>query len=278
MLTRLLRAAARAVSVDISRATDDLRLILYKPGGKYFNIGSGSFFHPLWTNIDFVSDHYGPIQRNVVHHDLMSLQPLPIVSASADVIYTSHTIEHVKDRAVARLFEEAFRCLKPGGIFRVTTGPDADTDFGAMMRGDEDWFYWNAWYSTRGTYEHMYHSPANSVSLEERWLEHVASQLAPNNLSKSRKFTAPMIREVVESMHMEQALDYFTNLCEFDPNRPGNHVSWWNASKIKRFMRDAGFATVYRSGFGQSQSPIMRQSKLFDHTHPQISIYIEAVR
>ncbi|GFE82040.1 hypothetical protein GCM10011487_40400 [Steroidobacter agaridevorans] len=282
MLGTILRKVASAAGVEISRKRDDFLLHLYdqedairKP---YFNIGSGSFWHPRWTNVDFVSDHYSGVQRDVVHHDLMSLAPLPIQTSAAKVIYTSHTIEHIKEAAVAKLFEEAYRCLIPGGILRVTTGPDADTDYAAMMRGDANWFYWDTWYHSPGTYERQYKGPADMVPLEERWLDHVASALAPNNLAPSRKFAAAEIREVINSMSKEEALDYFTGLCSFDPSRPHNHISWWNAAKIERFMRDAGFQTVYRSGYGQSASPVMRNSRLFDSTHTQMSVYVEAVR
>lgn len=84
-------------------------------GRRFYNVGSGSFFHPCWTNIDFVSDWYGGVQKNVIHHDLMSPDPLPIPTGSAEIIYSSHTIEHVEETAVAKLFREAYRSLKPGG-------------------------------------------------------------------------------------------------------------------------------------------------------------------
>src|SRR5215207_2380550 len=152
---------------------------------RFYNIGSGSFYHPYWTNLDYVSDWYKGIQVNVVHIDLMEKGPLPIEPGTAEVIYTSHTIEHIKDDAVQNLFNESFKALKKGGFIRVTTGPDADTDFEALKRGDSHWFYWNKWYEKPGTYESIYFKPATSVPLEERWLHHVASQLAPNDRSPS---------------------------------------------------------------------------------------------
>lgn len=246
---------------------------------RFYNVGAGSFSHPCWTNIDFVSDWYGSVQKNVVHHDLMSADPLPITDASAEVIYTSHTIEHVKEDAVARLFREAHRALKPGGIFRVTTGPDAESDFAAMMRGDEEWFYWDKRYDAPGSYEEMLHTPATSVPLEERWLRHVASMLAPNDKTPSaHKFTSADIRRIVAERGRVGALDYFASLTVFDPQRPGNHVSWWDATKIKTFLEAAGFKTVYRSGYSQSVCPVLRNTLYFDNTHPQMSVYVEAVK
>jgi len=246
---------------------------------RFYNVGAGSFSHPCWTNIDFISDWYGSVQKNVVHHDLMSGEPLPISDASAEVIYTSHTIEHVKDDAVARLFREAHLALKLGGVFRVTTGPDAESDFAAMMRGDEEWFHWDRRYDAPGSYEGMLHAPATSRPLEERWLRHVASMLAPNDKTPSdHKFTAIEIRRIVAERGRVGALDYFTSLTAFDPQRPGNHVSWWDATKITTFLEVAGFKTVYRSGYSQSVCPVLRNTLYFDNTHPQMSVYVEAIK
>ncbi|MCJ8166422.1 class I SAM-dependent methyltransferase [Pontibacter sp. E15-1] len=244
---------------------------------RFYNVGSGDFYHPYWSNLDYVSDWYKDVQKNVIHIDLMEKKPLPIASNSAEVFYTSHTIEHIKDDAVQVLFNEAYRALKKGGYFRVTTGPDADSDFDALMRNDEDWFFWNKWYEKPGSYEQNYYKPATSVPLEERWLHHVASQLAPNDKSPSaHKIDAKQIRDILNTKTKEEALNYFTSLCEFQSDRPGNHVSWWNRTKISSYLEKAGFSQVYVSGYGQSYCPILRNTKFFDNTHPQISVYVEA--
>ena len=73
----------------------------------------------------------------------MSSSDLPIIDGSAKIIYTSHTIEHITDAAVKKLFSEAYTKLCVGGVFRITTGPDAETDYRALLKNDEDWFYWN---------------------------------------------------------------------------------------------------------------------------------------
>jgi hypothetical protein len=226
-----------------------------------------------------VSDWYGGVQKNVIHHDLMAKGPLPIETGQAKVMYTSHTIEHVKEDAVQVLFSEAYRCLESGGVFRITTGPDAETDFRALINKDEDWFYWDRMYESKGTYESIYHKPATSVPLSERWLHHVATQLAPNDVSPSKaKFSDKEIWEAIEAYGFPNVLDYFCGLCQFQSDRPGNHISWWTHDKVMKSLKEAGFRSIYRSGCGQSSSALMRNSKLFDSTHPQMSIYVEAIR
>lgn len=244
----------------------------------FYNVGAGDFSHPYWTSIDFKSDWYGN-RDDVVHHDLMSLGPLPIEDGSAKIIYTSHTVEHVSDEAVQVLFNEAYRALEPGGIMRVTTGPDAETDYRALKNNDHHWFYWNKWYDTPGTYEDRLHRPASGEPLAEQWLYHVATKLSPNCIDPHpNKMHEPEILATLEEKGLEGALDHFTSLVSFDPQRPGNHISWWSHAKVEKFLRNAGFQTVYRSGYQQSASPIMRRSEQFDSTHPQISLYVEAIR
>jgi SAM-dependent methyltransferase len=281
-----IRAAIHRLGFDVVRRPDPFLAAIYEALGPetlsrkpFINIGAGSFWHPYWTNVDYASDWYGSVQRDVIHYDIMGSEPLPFANDSLKIAYTSHTIEHVKEDAVARLFREVHRTLEPGGIFRVTTGPDAETDFRALMRGDESWFYWDHYYVAKGNYEHLFHAPATSVPLAERWLNHVASELAPNNKTAAPiKYAAPEILRIIEEKGFEGSLDFFTSQCQFRADRPGNHVSWWTHGKVIDFLRQAGFETVYRSGYRQSASPLMRGSDLFDSTHPQMSIYVEAIK
>jgi hypothetical protein len=207
--------------------------------------------------------------------------PLPIENGAAEIIYTSHTVEHVTDAAAERLFRNAYKALKPGGVFRVTTGPDADLNFRALMAGDADWFYADDDASARFDvhYRNIHRDKPNTRPIEERWLHHVASQLAPNDRSCSTvKFTAPEIRRIIAERGKVGALNYFTSLCTFQPDRIGNHISWWNADKLIDRLKAAGFKDVYRSAYGQSAAHVLRNTHYFDNTHPKMSLYVEAVR
>ena len=55
-------------------------------------------------------------------------------------------------------------------------------------------------------------------------------------------------------------------------------MNWWSHDKMERCLKAAGFTDIYRSGFGQSMFAPMRETRLFDKTHPPISMYMEAVR
>lgn len=286
MVPRLRKFVENALGITLVRKSSPFQLDLYerlysrarlaeKP---FYNVGAGNFWHPYWTNLDFIASWYTEEQRDIVHLDLMALGPLPIEPNSAEILYTSHTIEHVTEEAVRNLFSEALRVLKPGGIFRVIT-PDAETAFAAMMRGDKDWFYWDEYYSSPALFSEQWSAPPASAPLEERWLNLLAGQLAPLSTSPSPvKYHAAEIRKIVAVKGFIGSQDFFTGQCSFNPERPGNHISWWTHEKVIRYLQDAGFRTVRRSGYGQSSSPLMRRSEQFDHLHPQMSLYIEAIK
>ncbi len=62
---------------------------------------------------------------------------LPFRDSTVDVIYSHHTIEHLPDLAFH--FQELYRCLKPGGVFRVG-GPNGDAAIQKFAEGDAGWF------------------------------------------------------------------------------------------------------------------------------------------
>ena len=80
------------------------------------------------------------------------------------------------------------------------------------------------------------------------------------------------VRELIDD---EQALKGLGGRYNYE--RPGDHVSRWNPEKLIAALGEAGFK-AYRSGFGQSACPVLRNTRYFDNTHPAMSLYIEAVR
>jgi predicted SAM-dependent methyltransferase len=247
---------------------------------RFYNIGAGAFRHPYWTNIDYATEHYRQVQKsNFLHYDLMALEPLPLPSNSAELIYSSHTIEHVTDDAVRNMLRECYRVLKPGGGIRLTT-PDAALGLAAYQQRDRSFWYWVADYSKRGTWENLYKVPLSDASIEQLFLHHYASQLCEIDIDDTavRKYSDSEISEFMRQNPEVHALEQFTKQCRYNPEHPGNHVNWWTHEKVTAFLQDAGFAAPYRSGFGQSLFAPLRDTSLFDSTHPAISLYVEAVK
>lgn len=62
---------------------------------------------------------------------------LPFNNATIDAIYSHHMIEHLPD--LNAHFNDIFRCLKPGAIYRVG-GPNGDSAIKKFIEDDKKWF------------------------------------------------------------------------------------------------------------------------------------------
>lgn len=81
------------------------------------HLGSGSNVLSDWENLDMIQ-HPG-----VRYHDLR--QRLPYSDNSIDFFFSEHFFEHLSKNEGLRLLGEIHRCLKPGGVSRITV-PDLD--------------------------------------------------------------------------------------------------------------------------------------------------------
>lgn len=84
----------------------------------YLNLGCGQHYHEEWTNLDFKG-----IPGEVQEHNL--LEGIPFETASFDVVYHSHVLEHFTPQDGETFIAECFRVLKPGGVLRVAV-PDLE--------------------------------------------------------------------------------------------------------------------------------------------------------
>ena len=158
MIKKNLQKLFNLLGYSVSRKTtiENLELELYYilyheesiQNKRFYNIGAGSFFHPFWTNLDLKSEWYADAQKNIefVNFDLFSLQSFPIKTETAELVYSSHVVEHLTNKAVQNMFNEAYRILKPNGIFRFSA-PDIDLYYEAYKRNDEHFFCWIDGYS-----------------------------------------------------------------------------------------------------------------------------------
>ena len=119
------------------------------------------------------------------------------------------------------------------------------------------------------------------MSVYDKWLFHLATPNSVFSSSDSKyKYTSEEIKKLIKHNKdtRDKLLNYLTKDIVFDINAPGNHVSWWDYNKLKQYLYEAGFKTIYRSGYGQSRSWWMRDLRYFDQTYPQISVYVEAIK
>jgi predicted SAM-dependent methyltransferase len=196
---------------------------------------------------------------------LTSHQALPINNDTVKVAYTSHVIEHINDADVEYLFHEVYRCLQPGGYFRITC-PDIDLEYDAYCSGDE--FFWK-WPNAYGLF---------NTSIEQKFLDHFATALTETHPHKGcKKVSSQEAKNILTTMRKEEALEYFVKQLspEMQKHYTGDHINWFNRDKITTMLRKANFKHIYESKYLQSRCKIMRDKLLFDSTCPELSLYIE---
>lgn len=234
-------------------------VLLQRP---FVNIGAGDFSHPFWTRVDLESPHYHPrgFQEDTfnIGYDLMSMEPIPLQSEFAKIIYSSHCIEHVSDYAVLNMFKEAYRVLSSHGLFRLTC-PDFDLAYNALIRNDRDFF---SFYAD--------HHSTDTHTLFLRLVNTPSSRMRPSVIRLARaNRISPQFKEY---------LLYGEDRPDFDYKSPGDHINSFNYHKLSSFLRRAGFKRVYKSSYLQSRSCLLRCPHFFDNTHPGMSLYIEAFK
>lgn len=254
---------------------------LYPPDSisykRFYNVGAGGFSHPYWMNVD--NNRLNANESNFLFYDLFSLEKLPLENNIAELIYTSHCIEHVNDLAVKNLFKEAYRVLKPGGYFRIVT-PDIDLAYDAYVNNDRGYFYWIDDYSSPEKVKQSdIRKPLNEETLAQIFLEDFAATVSESaNEGSEKRISDAELKRFFSEMEYEKALDYIVSFCPLEIHKkyPFKHMNWMNENKVRRLLTEAGFNMVYRSGYGQSHSSVLRNTDLFDSSLPKISLYMEA--
>ena len=124
----------------------------YKVAGPLMKINGGLYRHFRAPRKGVLKVHLGPGQKNYlkgwinvdanmftgkcdVWADLRN--PLPFHTETLDAIYSHHVIEHLPD--IHFHLKEVFRCLKPGGVYRIG-GPNGDSAISKFVENDLEWF------------------------------------------------------------------------------------------------------------------------------------------
>lgn len=95
-------------------------------GEIYVNIACGDTYNEDWLNLD-----YRPHSTQVKQANLLSR--LPISDNSADIVYSSHFLEHIPRDKVPGFLSECYRVTKSGGKLRLVL-PDWEELCGTYLR------------------------------------------------------------------------------------------------------------------------------------------------
>ena len=220
----------------------------------FVNIGAGLWYAPTWKNLDFLGKWYSRHRLLIDYsYDLAQSSRMPFEDESVDLFYSEHVFEHLTDECCAKAFAELFRSLAPSGGIRIVV-PDADLLYDKLMQKD-DLFFKRIIGNRR-------------VGLTEAFLILVAH---PRKRIDERIF-----QDDLRSLARREFLNKYTQGLSYDYARAGEHINWFNFEKLKKMLREAGFAVVERSTEQQSRFPDAR-GPLFD-TRPSYSLHVDALK
>lgn len=234
----------------------------YDPNKFYINIGAGKFCKSNWRILEYAGDEtsygYNPslIDFNL---NLFENPKFPINDNAVDLIYCSHTFEHLNDINVENILNESFRILKKGACIRVTM-PDIDIAYNSYLNGDIDFF------------NTLNNQLPGCDSLISKFFDYF-SQISIND------FNSEILHNDFISLSKEDFLNKYTLDINDSINRInfGAHMNWFNEDKLRKIFINAGFTETKKMKYKESQSDEMT-NKEFDNTHPIMSIYFEAIK
>ena len=254
MLRRVARKSVDLFGLDPSQVGNYLGLAmkLTAPRRTRLNVGGGPFYKRGWAVLDW--SPYARFLPGTVDykHNLATFDPWPVPDNSMDMAYSSHCFEHIPARFAAHNFAEAFRVLRPGGIFRITT-PCFDRGF--------------AFLSDHHPY---YLDPTRPLG---SWLSYFGSGYWGKLLAEDE--IAAHIGTRAETL--EWIDDINPTVPEDWTRREQDHVSVWFSDRHREHMDRAGFIDFREAQPGDN--PDMQGRNIgwaFDHRFPEGSVFVEA--
>ena len=190
--------------------------------------------------------------------------------------YSGHTIEHLSDHAVRRLFAKLFSSMRPGGVIRVEC-PDLDVmldDYKCVHDKDRKVTrqivqitgQWNMERVDRRYAQEHLKVLAGIVSYSDQH----SNMLTP--MCSAEEFD-----EKMTTLSNAEFGDWAVSLLTPEQLRDSHlHRNWFNFGKLTSFLTDAGFSGVVRCAPAQTHYGFRMN---INRTHRSwCSLYVEAIK
>jgi len=235
------------------------------------NVGAGPYFnHPNWISLDMIPHFSGlnkskkKIYCNLL--DCLSLFPIN----DLDAVYISHCLEHFKIDDAIRLLKSIKKSMRQGAYIRIVV-----PSFSLILE------------KLRNNSLSYFNPLFGEINSSDFMLQDILYALCSPS-PKSRVVNGALYRGIRDDQSYEisdselltledHKILEMCNTHSFSNNDIGSHhLSTYTAASLMSILSELGFAEVYESHFMQSSFGPMRESPLFDGTHPWMSLYIEA--
>lgn len=224
-----------------------------------------SFFRPGWRTCDLVdADYIIDFRKN----------QLPFPENSLDAIHSSHLIEHISTDAGLKLFREIFRCLKPRGIFRVST-PDMSLLIAQYKK--ENWrFFLQADGSDILQRICKGYLPPESILMHNRLIGWFASYSGRLDTGGGPIADKDIVDKNLRNLSRYEFRDWCVSLLE--PQRVYAHVHLYDYEELFNALESVGFSTIKKVKYGESISPYMVNPVIDQPKHKIYSLYVEVIK
>ncbi len=221
------------------------------------------FYHPKWECLVPKSDERYMYLTKFKMYDFLNINKFPNKYKQA---YSSYFFQTQPICIVEKILLEVYNSLLKESIFRIVV-PDSDLAYEAYVDKRIDFF------------EIL--SPKNYFYRNDEYYIEImlATFIAGNdiyNVKKDWKLGVDIRKcflEMEKDLFFDQLM-YLINL--YRPKNKLINKNWFNYKKLKAILAKSGFSSIYKSGFGQSKSPQMRDIPVFDGKNPSMSLYIES--
>lgn len=218
------------------------------------NIGGGDWYKKNWKVLDFQSEWYSHNNHFIdYYYDLTSKERMPLEDNSVDLFYSEHTLEHISDECCTYVFTEVYRTLKPGGAFRIVV-PDMDLAYQRFANRDRVFF--GPWMED------------HNATLTEAFLILFAYPREGINEEE--------VKYKFKNLEKSEFFNFYSKSLRQDPKKAGQHINWFNYSKLRKMLKEVGFDCIYKSTSQGSRFPEMRGKGV--DTRPSWSLHIEAIK
>lgn len=248
---------------------------------KNLNIGVPSGWDNNWMSLSYSgSEWYTDVtdtHKNCdVDHNLMSFDKILLEDNSLQLVYCSHTIEHLTYKYVEALFSETYRMLEKGGTFRVMT---IDADLIYKKYKDKTLHTYRTFWELNSRVNELLTILMHNIT-DKKITHPLYFRTEEEALEDSYYITQEEFDSKLEEQGFYATMDELYDLQESFAERnqykySGNHISWWTSEKIIDYLKKAGFKDIEKSTVRGSTIPEMRKAN-FDTTRSNWSVIIEA--
>tara|TARA_B100000965_G_scaffold400683_1_gene423070 strand:- start:5747 stop:6646 length:900 start_codon:yes stop_codon:yes gene_type:complete len=221
------------------------------------------FYHPEWECLVPKKDTRYIYLKQFKMYDFFNVKEFPNKYKQA---YSSNFIQKQPISIVEKILLESHNSLLRESIFRLVV-PDSDLAYEAYQDKRVDFF------------EIL--SPKNYCFRNDEYYIEImlATFMAGNDIYNVKKDWK--LGFDIRNYFLKNSKDLFLDqlICLVNSSGAENKLinkNWFNYRKLKTILLQSGFLSVYKSGFGQSKSPQMRDVPLFDAKNPSMSLYVEA--